>query len=153
MAFHFLIDGYNVIYAWPDIPLGAWQIKREFLLRFLKTQQPQGNNAVTVIFDSREGTGIRSKDGALTVVFTAGESADDWIASKVREAPNPRALVVVSNDKGIRDRVRGTGARFLSADEFLKTASRSRSRKGTAKYTAPPIGADKITEELKNKWL
>ena len=151
MAKHYLIDGYNVIYAWREIPPGAWQLKREFLLRFLKTQKPQGNNAVTVVFDSREGTGNQCADGTLSVVYTAGESADDWISHKVREAANPRTLVVVSNDKGIRHMVRGTGARFLSADEFLKAASRARPPKNVANST--PSAGDEITEEFKKKWL
>jgi predicted RNA-binding protein with PIN domain len=150
MAFHYLIDGYNVIYAWPEIPPGAWELKREFLLRFLKTQKPQGNNPVTVVFDSRVGTGNRSTSGSLFVVYTAGESADDWISHKVREAANPRTLVVVSNDKGIRHMVRGTGARFLSADEFLKPKAGI----PTSPPRKPKLDArDDITEEFKKKWL
>lgn len=150
MAFHYLIDGYNVIYAWPEIPSGAWQLKREFLLRFLKTQKPQGNNAVTVVFDSREGLGDRMKDGSISVVFTAGETADDWISQKVRATSNPRVIVVVSNDKGIRAQVRGTGARFMTADEFLREKSRPQANPPNKQV---PESGDDITEEFKKKWL
>ena len=152
MGLHYLIDGYNVIYAWPEIPPGAWQLKREFLLRFLKSQKPHGNNAVTVVFDSREGSGSQSSDGGISVVYTAGETADDWISNKVRGTANPRTLVVVSNDKGIRNLIRGTGAKFQSATEFLQT-SRSSSTPKNKRSEAPPAVADDITEEFKKKWL
>lgn len=149
MAFHYLVDGYNMIYAWPEIPPGVWDLKRKFLLRFLQTQKPQKNNRVTVIFDSREGSGTRQSEGGIEVVFTAGETADDWISRKVREAGNPRILIVVSNDKGIRAQIRGTGAKFMSADEFIAGA-----RRPAVKHADPaPPTADDITEELKKKWL
>src|ERR1700687_3943000 len=115
MAFHFLIDGYNLLYALPHLPPGSWPEKRRQLLTFLTARRPQGKNPATVVFDSREGLGDQFKDKDLTVVFTAGETADDWISAHVRQAANPRALIVVSNDKGVRALVRGTGARFQSA--------------------------------------
>ncbi len=152
MAFHYLIDGYNLIYAWPEIPTGNWQAKRQFLLDFLKKRRPHGNNALTVVFDSREGSGNQKRENDITVVYTAGGTADDWISDQVRREPNPRSIVVVSNDKGLQHLVRGTGARILSADQFLKTSSSPRPRKGPVNDT-PPEAAEKITEELEKKWL
>jgi len=151
MAFHYLIDGYNLLYALPHLPAGSWQEKRQALLTFLKERRPQGNNAVTVVFDSREGLGDQFQEEALRVIFTAGETADDRLIEMVRKAPNPRTLVVVSNDKGIQAMIRGTGAKFVSATEFLKTA---------APHPSPKVDkndrvkeAQDITEEFKKKWL
>ena len=149
MAFHYLVDGYNVIYAWPEMPSGSWQAKRQHLLDFLKKHRPHGNNAATVVFDSREGTGNKSSDGGISIVYTAGGTADDWISDRVRRGPNPRLFVVVSNDKGLQHLVRGTGARFLSADQFLKPAVRTRPSRTPAKE----LTDDKITEEFEKKWL
>jgi predicted RNA-binding protein with PIN domain len=152
MAIHYLIDGYNLIYAWPDIPRGSWQEKRQVLLDFLKQQRPQGKNPATVVFDSREGSGNQRRENDITVVYTAGGTADDWISDQVRREPNPRSIVVVSNDKGIQHLIRGTGARFLSADQFLKTASSPRPPKNRTNDTSPEA-AGEITDELKKKWL
>src|SRR4051794_11164522 len=119
MAFRYLIDGYNLLFALPQLPAGSWQEKRTRLLIFLQEKRPQGKNPATIVFDSREGLGDQAELGDLRVVFTAGETADDWISAKVRQTVNPQALVVVSNDLGIRTLVRGTGARFVTATDFL----------------------------------
>ncbi len=151
MGFRYLIDGYNLLYALPEMPSGSWQDKRQALLAFLKKQRPQGNNALTVVFDSREGLGDRIQENDLTVVYTAGETADDWIGDQVRKAANPRALVVVSNDQGIRALVRGTGARFLNISEFLKGTFSARTS-GHTPSEKPPADPE-ITDEFKEKWL
>jgi predicted RNA-binding protein with PIN domain len=151
MAFHFLIDGYNVLYAFPEMPPGSWQEKRAHLLDWLKQKRPQGNNALTVIFDSRQGLGDRQTGPDLTVIFTAGETADDWISAQVRKDPNPRTLVVVSNDLGIRTMIRGTGARFLSATDFLKSSSLEKRDPHAPRQK--PSNASEITDEFKEKWL
>jgi predicted RNA-binding protein with PIN domain len=152
MAFRFLIDGYNLLYAFPHLPPGSLQDKRQQLLTFLKERRPQGNNPVTVVFDSREGAGDQFHDKELTVVYTAGGTADEWISAQVRKAAHPRALVVVSNDQGIRALVRGTGARFLPATEFLKAAESSSTHQADPRRQ-PPNTAQEITEEFKEKWL
>jgi len=152
MAYHYLVDGYNLIYAWPEIPPGSWEEKRAQLLEFLRRERPQGRNTVTVVFDSRQGLGDRSQHQDITVVFTAGETADEWISEQVRQTMNPRALVVVTNDKGLQTLVRGTGAKVLSANEFIKTRNSSSDRKDSQSSSLPERSQE-ITEELKKKWL
>jgi predicted RNA-binding protein with PIN domain len=152
MAYQYIIDGYNLIYAWPDIPSGTWQDKRAYLLSFLKTKAPQGRNLVTVVFDSRMGLGDRSQEQDITVVFTAGETADDWISAQVRQSSHPRSLVVVTNDKGLQALVRGTGAKILSASDFLKPSASRKPEKGVSQ-SHPPADSQDITDELKKKWL
>jgi predicted RNA-binding protein with PIN domain len=149
MAFHFLIDGYNLLYALPEMPSGTWQQKREKLLSFLVLAKPQGNNPMTVVFDNREGPGNIEKAAKLTVLFTSGETADDRISAMVRESANPRAIVVVSNDRGIQAMVRGTGARFQTVPEFLKQARKI----PPGPRDAPNLNKDDITEEMKKRWL
>src|SRR5690349_21512057 len=108
MAVHYLIDGYNLLFALPEIPKGTWPEKRAELLDFLERRRPHGNNALTVVFDSREGLGDKLRQNNLMVIFTAGETADDYISAYVRRASHPRMLIVVSNDQGIRTLVKGT---------------------------------------------
>lgn len=150
MALHFLLDGYNLIYAMKEIPQGSWQEKRASLLAALNARRPQGKNAMTVVFDSREGTGRAEKVGGIPVLYTSGETADDKIIAMVRSSANPRVMVVVSNDKGIRHLLKTTGARFMSADEFLKKTERARP---AAPSGGEPVEDPDITEELRKKWL
>ena len=76
---------------------------------------------MTVVFDSRQGAGDRHSHHAIEVIYTASETADDWISRRVREVSNPRIVVVVTNDKGLQQLVRGTGAKVLSNEEFMKS--------------------------------
>lgn len=150
MSRHFLIDGYNLLYALPDMLSGSWQQKRESLLSLLLDLKPQGQNRATIVFDSREGFGSRATVGELEVVFTASETADDWIGRKVREIRNPRIVTVVTDDLGLRHLVRGTGAQWISTTDFMKS---------TGKKTQRPQGKqsleaqDLITDEFKERWL
>jgi predicted RNA-binding protein with PIN domain len=150
VSLHYLIDGYNLLYALPDIPPGPWPTKREILIELLMTSKPHGNNRVTVVFDSREGLGDRRHHGAIEVVFTSGETADDWIARRVRDGSNARTVVVVTNDQGIRTLIRGTGAKWISTQEFLGQA---KSRPGRRREQGSEIDSESITEEMKKKWL
>ncbi len=149
MSFHFLIDGYNLLYALPNIPPGSLQAKREALLKLIKTKRPHGNNAATVVFDSREGSGSRHPQGDLTIVFTAGETADDWISAKVRHTAQPRTLVVVSNDQGIHRDIKGTGAKFVTADDYWKKSM----KEAPSARPSTRVEDDAITEELRIKWI
>ncbi len=111
--------------------------------------KPQGNNRMTVIFDSRDGGGSRTQKGAIEIVFTAGETADDWIIEAVRKAPNPRITVVVTNDQTIRRLIRGTGAKWISTEEFIGKPRATRRRT----EERPEIQSEEITEEFRKKWL
>lgn len=138
------------MYAMPDIPPGSLENKRDALLRRLLNEKPYGRNAVTVVFDSREGGGQKSRQGEAGIVFTAGETADDWIIRYVRTEKNPRILRVVTDDQGICRMIRGTGAQSMGTQEFWKTSRRSRDPE-PSEPTKPE--SDSITAEFKKKWL
>jgi len=106
---------------------------------------------MTIIFDSRDGGGSRTQKGAIEIVYTAGESADDWIIQAVRKASNPRIVVVVTNDQAIRRLIRGTGAKWIPTEEFLRKPSAPSHRSNTEDENS--ARAEEITEEFKKKWL
>jgi len=149
MALHYLIDGYNLLYALPDIPPGPWPEKREIFLKLLETSQPQGRNKMTVIFDNRQGDGGKEMRGPVEIVYTSGETADDWLTAYVRKVTNPRMCIVVTDDQGLRRMIRGTGARSMATQDFLKP-SPATTRKPK---TLEPGAKDQITDELKKRWL
>ena len=100
MSLQYILDGYNVLYALSEIPAGSWQAKRQALLNKLVADRPHGRNALIIVFDSREGMGDRGRANGIDVVFTAGETADEWISQHVRQAPNPR---VIDSGEGLPD--------------------------------------------------
>jgi len=150
MSLHYLIDGYNLLYALTDIPSGDWAKKRETLLLKIAAERPQGKNSLTVIFDSRQGLGDRARQGDLDIIYTAGETADDWIISKVRKVSNPRVLIVVTDDQGLRRMIRGTGAKWISTAEFWKSAGAAPREPNPS---LDPGAVEEINEELRKKWL
>jgi predicted RNA-binding protein with PIN domain len=152
VSLHYLIDGYNLLYALSEVPSGTWREKREKLLAWLRAKRPQGKNRATIVFDSRTGWGERTTEGELDVLFTAGETADERIGQLVRDAKNPRALVVVSNDRGVRALVRGTGAKWITVSEFLAPLRQRRARASISEWRIPQ-GSEDITEEFKKRWL
>jgi len=150
VSLHYLLDGYNLLYALPEIPAGTWEIKRAAFLQKLAKEIPHGKNRVTVVFDSRQGSGDRSKLGSIEIAFTSGETADDWISHYVRHAANPRILVVVTDDQGLRRLIRGTGAKGLGTREFW---GKSKKPQGSFSEVETPLDSDSITDEFKKKWL
>jgi len=146
---HYLIDGYNLLFALPELPSGAWMEKRQSLLVWLNHVRPHGRNTATLVFDSREGLGNREQHGDVEVVYTAGETADDWIIKHVRKTSTPRGAVVVTDDQGIRHMIKGTGARWLSAHDFIASTSNPVKKKSANRSHE----FDQITEELKRNWL
>jgi len=147
----YLIDAYNLLYAFADIPSGSLQVKREALMRWIQDHRPQGRNAVMLVFDSRDGEGNRYSSADMQIVFTAGTSADDWISAHVRTTRRPAATVVVTNDQGLRRMVRGTGAKWMSCDEFLQLAAPP--KKAVPSNAQNNAARDEITKDLMNEWL
>ena len=152
MGLHYFIDGYNLLYALPEIPKGPWPEKRDILLHLLETSQPQGRNLLTVVFDNKQGPGGREMRGPVEVIYTSGESADEWIIQQVRKVANARICIVVTDDQAIRRMIRGTGARGMATRDFLKKPASS-SRPGPLSGTVDPAIKETITEELKKRWL
>ncbi|HVO32786.1 MAG TPA: NYN domain-containing protein [Elusimicrobiota bacterium] len=151
MSLHYLVDGFNLLYALPDMPPGPWERKRQALVEWLRRRRPHGNNRLTIVFDSRQGFGDRQQMADCEVIYTAGQTADDWISEQVRRVPNPRIVVVVTNDRGLQTLIRGTGARIVSCDDFVRWARKDQPRR------PPSSGGEddrsQITDEFKKKWL
>ena len=79
-----LVDGYNVLGAWPSAGKGrSMDEARDFLIHQLQDYAGFTGQRVIVVFDAWQGERLsRSQEtrGALTVVFTQkGELADHYI--------------------------------------------------------------------------
>lgn len=118
-----LVDGYNLtIGRGEQLSL---EEQREWLIRVLAGLAARRRVRPRVVFDGRGGGGGgRPGDAArgVTVVFTpSGVTADDEIALAVQATDEP--VVVVTDDRELRDRVRPHGADLLGAEQFLRAAS------------------------------
>jgi predicted RNA-binding protein with PIN domain len=155
---HFILDGYNVIRSDASGRLGTGSLEeqRDRLVRLIRERRPEGSatNRVTVVFDgARDGRLFLAYEshfhaGPVEVLFSDGCSADETIEQLVEESPRAAEIVVVSDDRGIRRRIGGTGARLMPVAVFLARLFSRRDRPDDG-----PGGADDVTDELSKKWL
>lgn len=127
MISSYYIDGYNVIYhssVLKPLALENFEIARDALIEKVARFCVATGHHAKIIFDGR---GRRSQPfvpiaGApgLEVVYSTGkQSADAFIERTVYAASNPRTIVVVSGDRGIRDLCRNLNALVIEPDNFL----------------------------------
>ena len=123
----YYIDGYNVIYhssVLRPLALESFEIARDALIEKVARFCVASGHQVKVVFDGRgnrsESTTPLSGAPGLEVLYSQGQqSGDAFIERTVYAAPNPRNVVVVSADRGIRDLCRNLNALVMDPDNFL----------------------------------
>src|SRR5437762_2696328 len=108
----FLIDGYNLMHAMgllngPVGPHGLAKARAAFFGR-LSTAHTDADS-VTLVLDARgapAGTQAEELRGSLEICYTLREEADDLIERRIAHDAAPAKLVVVSNDRRLRDAAR-----------------------------------------------
>lgn len=161
MALHFILDGYNITRsAAHPLTGGTLEEERGRLVRLVQERRPQGSaaNRVTIVFDGPEqapfmnSIGERYHVGDIEVMFSGGRSADDIIEEIGLRGKPSAETVVVSNDRGLRRRLGGSGVRFMEADEFLSRAAKGRAASAGGKHVDEPE-AEEVTGELMRHWM
>lgn len=165
MALHYILDGYNIIKCVDSMADCSLEQGRNALLRMINCERPQGSsrNSVTVVFDGRDDVWGPQSGGIAKVVFTSGQSADDYIKAVVESLSDRANTVVVSNDKEITCYVRKLGAKIIGVEKFMSfmhsdggcdVQRRGRARKiqKTRKVIDNAV-ALKINKEFEKIWL
>jgi predicted RNA-binding protein with PIN domain len=143
-----IFDGYNVIGAGRELGLDLGQTdKEERLLRLLFSYRSRRRmkEQFVVVFDGDYGRLAegpkRSTRGGITVEWAVGESADDLIARRVREAANPRGVQVITSDRELLDRIRHCRAEGVRSHVFLRGVGEElEEERGAEKPDAPSPG-------------
>jgi len=149
-----LVDGYNIIGAWPQAVHEGWSIEeaRERLQRALEDYAGYAGVEVVLVFDGHQSDRRqRSRDraGAVTCVFTKqGETADHYIEAAAANNPRRRPLQVATSDGVEQTVVLGRGAERVSARELLRDLAEVRSRGNRAHAAAPASNRNPIEERL-----
>lgn len=162
MALHFILDGYNITRSAKN-PMtgGTLEEERGRLVQLVQSRRPQGSaaNRVTIVFDGPEqmpymnSIGERSYVGDIEVMFSGGRSADDIIEEiGLRDKPAAET-VVVSNDRGLRRRLGGSGVKFISVEEFLARSAKQRGGALSGGKQLDEPEAEEVTGELMRHWM
>lgn len=122
---HLLIDGSNIVQAWPDTRALARRDReaaKALLLRRVAVLHDFAGWRVTVVFDGRgeelriEGVGDAAD---FACVHTpAGATADDVIEQLVGRAAEPSACLVATADQAERSTVEAAGAAWCSPEDL-----------------------------------
>ena len=115
-----LVDGYNVTRTHRgDVDL---ERQRQWLIDQLAAAVPRIGIDPTIVFDAHQSRGrpssTRQRD--VWVAFTAeGQTADDDIVFRVEARPPDAPIVVVTDDRELRDRLRPYGVDLVHTGNFL----------------------------------
>lgn len=149
MARLYLVDGYNVIYARNPRP-ESLEAEREHLVR--QVRRALGSR-VLVVFDGQHGVGGRGEAG---VVYTRGETADEYIRRYVARSDRPQDIVVVTRDRPLQNSVKHFGARVMDPARFLQEIRRAPAGSETpetrGEKALKPQEVSRINRELLDLW-
>jgi predicted RNA-binding protein with PIN domain len=134
-----IVDGYNVIHAWPQLKrlLGdaSLEAARDKLIERLSVFGMVAGADVTVVFDAHHSTARTNSEEVVEgvhVLFTRkGHSADHVIERIAYEASQSGDLITVAtSDRFQRDLVRGMGGAVISAEELERRVVEAESEMG-----------------------
>lgn len=115
-----LVDGFNVV----QVALLAgrdreawWSAERREELLARAGRLSASGACVEVVFDGARQAPEAVGSGPRPIF---AESADAWLVARVRAAPDPGRVAVVTADRSLAGRVRHHGARVVSPREFLR---------------------------------
>ncbi len=122
-----IVDGYNIIHAWPELaPLiqsGQAEEARRRLIGLLAGYAAASGEHVTVVFDAhgraRDHSGGETIDGVTVVFGSKAQTADHVIERRVAIASHrgdARSVTVATGDRLQRDLVMAMGASVIGAE-------------------------------------
>ena len=150
----YVIDAFNLIHSVPRLAESG--APRSELIAFLKAERLEGSssNRLVLVFDGYPAEGV-DRERACEVVFSKNRTADDAIREYLERAPHPRQVVVVSDDRAVRDSARSVGARPMKNEEFLQRGRKNAkpARRAGGSDEKELESADEITEEMRKLWV
>jgi hypothetical protein len=143
----YLIDGYNLLFAWGMTPPrdrpGRLGGARRNLLDRLRFAGALARGDITVVFDGqrapRGAPAARDYHG-LHVRYSQDGTADDLIEEALRHTPDVRHLTVVSDDHRLRDAGRRRQCHVLRCLDYIESLQHR------APSPAPPAARDKTAK-------
>lgn len=122
----YIIDGFNLIHKVPKLKNSSFPQKA--LVDYIRLNNLTGskNNQVIIVFDGYMPAGFITNEAGFKTLFGSGKSADELIKSKVSGIRQKSEVVVVSDDRQIKDFIRRLGARSLSTLDFIKRKTREK---------------------------
>lgn len=143
----YIIDGFNLIHKISSLKNSS--SCHLDLIHYIKKNRLTGskNNRVIIIFDGKrneEAAGERE----FEVIFSETRSADEVIKEKMRKIKNKSCVVVISDDREIRDYARTEQVRSSFLSDFIKIKNKKIEQEKNISYSLQR----EITEQLRKVW-
>ncbi len=152
---HFIIDGYNALFKIRSLLRKPYQT-REGFIQYISVSKPFGSirNRVSVVFDGTLGVVSYQKKSysPINVIFTKNESADDLIIRMVKAEKNSGEIIVVTDDREVREKTQLLGCSILSVLQFFKDLTKKKETEEKEKPEPDSKEGENITEEMKKEW-
>jgi predicted RNA-binding protein with PIN domain len=148
----YLIDGFNLFHQISELERST--SPRGDLIQFIRANRLTGsrNNKIIIVFDGHQ-TPDTPMEREYKILFSNDRTADDVIKDKISKSKNKRQLIVVSDDREIRDHAKMEGAISMRIQDFLKKGAAREKRKSSDERDINPSKMIEITEELKKIWV
>ncbi len=128
----FLIDGFNLIYKFPEYEALMYENDlvgaREGLLSLLKKYEKITGKHIRIVFDGKKERSIEIKNekcGTIDVYYSLEYSADHLIKQFIKKDINPRSKTVITSDKDIIVYVTRHRARVKTSEEFANEVQKT----------------------------
>jgi len=147
-----LIDGHNLIGQMPDISLEDPDDEAKLVSR-LKAYCSRTRKRATVVFDQGlpGGRSHVLSNSAVQVIFApAGRVADGILKERIRNARDPRGLIVVSSDHDVVRVAQSRNARVIRSEDF---ACQLGSLPGTQSAGAGDKPGATLDEDEVSEWM
>lgn len=122
-----LIDGFNLIYKFPELEAMMYSSRlnsaRAGLLEKLKEYQKLKKTAIRVVFDGRKDKSLETtseKIGKIDVYYSLDYSADYLIKQFIKKDLNPKMTTVITSDKDIIFYINRFGAKNITSEKFAE---------------------------------
>jgi predicted RNA-binding protein with PIN domain len=124
---YLLIDGYNIIYAWPallELSKNSFDAARGKLQDMISNYQGFRKTNIIIVYDAykvKGNTGSRLKYHNIDIIFTKeAETADQYIEKITKEIAKVAKIRVATSDFMEQLIILGNGATRISAMELLE---------------------------------
>lgn len=151
-----IVDGNNLLHA--VRMLGPTRgTGREKLLKDIERWAAIHRRNVMLAFDGPAPHGPfaqQMQSQVLEVVFSGQRTADDCIVERIRQAPHPDRLTIVSDDTAIVYEARGRRCRVLSNALFIASLYPPDAAAPKDKTSGPPFEKPKsVSQNERDIWL
>lgn len=130
---HLLVDGSNIVHAWPELrrvlASEGREVARDRLVAAMRPIHDAERIRVSVVFDGRGAAIAIERPGdeaTFSVLYTpAGMTADDLIEQLVAQTQPASLATVATGDAAERRTVEALGAAVVSPEQLAEWVARS----------------------------